>query len=363
MAAAGIDKQTVDGLRVHRPGGAGGRAARHAAARTCSWSRRCRPMDVRATSIVSPACSTADLLDRETLWPGRQGARVDLAPIQASHAGRLDPGHRHPRAKPSSGQILNINADLAANELVQALQPYKIVFLTGTGGLLDGDGKLIDSINLSTEYEQLMAQPWLHSRHAAQDRADPRPADRRCRRPRRCRSRGPTELAKELFTHRGSGTLVRRGERCCASTRWDGLDLERLRALIESAFGRRLTPDYFETHAALPHLRQRALPRRAGADREDSTAPSAAPGQVRRRRRCAGRRPRPRGLARDARGRSRGCSGVRARTIRSTISTSAKPTAASRATAGTCSGTAWMAWTEHPRAVAHCRARAATLTD
>src|SRR3546814_7730668 len=56
----------------------------------------------------------------------------------------------------------------------------------------------------------------------------------------------PSELAKELFTHKGSGTLVRRGERVLEATNWDELDLPRLRALIESASGRRLTPDYFE---------------------------------------------------------------------------------------------------------------------
>src|SRR3546814_2224382 len=56
----------------------------------------------------------------------------------------------------------------------------------------------------------------------------------------------PSELAKELFTHKGSGTLVRRGERVLEATNWDELDLPRLRALIESAFGRLLTPDYFE---------------------------------------------------------------------------------------------------------------------
>src|SRR6185437_13330394 len=61
----------------------------------------------------------------------------------------------------AGGQILNLNADWAANELVKKLQPYKIVFLTGTGGLLDGDGTVIDSINLSTEYEALLAQPWV----------------------------------------------------------------------------------------------------------------------------------------------------------------------------------------------------------
>src|SRR3546814_13743425 len=54
------------------------------------------------------------------------------------------------------------------------------------------------------------------------------------------------ELAKELFTHKGSGTLVRRGERVLYAERWDQLDLPRLRELIESAFGRRLAGDYFE---------------------------------------------------------------------------------------------------------------------
>src|SRR3546814_1642649 len=52
----------------------------------------------------------------------------------------------------ADGQIVNVNADWAANELIKTLQPYKIVFLTGTGGLLDESGRVIDSINLSTEY-------------------------------------------------------------------------------------------------------------------------------------------------------------------------------------------------------------------
>ncbi|MGN6728312.1 MAG: acetylglutamate kinase, partial [Rhodanobacteraceae bacterium] len=56
----------------------------------------------------------------------------------------------------------------------------------------------------------------------------------------------PAELAKELFTHKGSGTLVRRGEKVRRCTRWSQLDLPRLRALIESSFGRKLVPDYFD---------------------------------------------------------------------------------------------------------------------
>src|SRR3546814_17398562 len=56
----------------------------------------------------------------------------------------------------------------------------------------------------------------------------------------------PVELAGELFTHKGSGTLVRRGERVQQADAWQQLDLPRLRTLVESAFGRRLAADYFE---------------------------------------------------------------------------------------------------------------------
>jgi acetylglutamate kinase len=87
---------------------------------------------------------------------------INLAPIEASLRAGSIPVIAS-LGETEQGQILNINADFAANELVRVLQPYKIVFLTGTGGLLDGEGcKVIDSINLSTEYDHLMAQPWLN---------------------------------------------------------------------------------------------------------------------------------------------------------------------------------------------------------
>jgi acetylglutamate kinase len=59
----------------------------------------------------------------------------------------------------------------------------------------------------------------------------------------------PSELAKELFTHKGSGTLVRRGERVLSFESWEGVDQARMRDLIESSFGRTLVPDYFERTA------------------------------------------------------------------------------------------------------------------
>jgi acetylglutamate synthase len=56
----------------------------------------------------------------------------------------------------------------------------------------------------------------------------------------------PAELAKELFTHKGSGTLIRRGERVGVHTDWSRLDLARMRELIEASFRRPLAADYFE---------------------------------------------------------------------------------------------------------------------
>jgi acetylglutamate kinase len=40
--------------------------------------------------------------------------------------------------------------------------------------------------------------------------------------------------------------LVRRGERVLEAAEWSAFDLPRLRQLIESAFGRKLLPDYFD---------------------------------------------------------------------------------------------------------------------
>jgi acetylglutamate kinase len=242
LSAAGIEKQTVNGLRVTSP-------AALAVVRRVFHAQNLRLVEAlqrggaRATSIVSGVFE-ADFLDRDIYGLVGEVRKVDLAPIQASLQAGSIPVIAS-LGETAGGQILNVNADFAANELVKILQPYKIVFLTGTGGLLDDDGKVIDSINLSTEYQHLMAQPWINGGmrvkiEQVKDLLDKLPPSSSVSITR------PAELAKELFTHKGSGTLVRRGEQVLQADRWEVLDLPRLRELIESAFGRRLAPDYFE---------------------------------------------------------------------------------------------------------------------
>jgi acetylglutamate kinase len=243
MQAAGIEKQVVDNLR-------------HTDAAVLSVVRRVMRREnlrlvealqaegVRATSIQSGVFECA-MLDGERYGLVGKVTRVDVDGIQAAIKVGSIPVIAS-LGETRDGQIVNINADWAANELIKTLQPYKIVFLTGTGGLLDGDGNIIDSISLSTEYEELLAQPWLHSGmrvkieqiHDLLMALPPSSSVSITR---------PDELAKELFTHRGSGTLVRRGERVMEARSWSELDLSRLRGLVESAFGRKLLPDYFDS--------------------------------------------------------------------------------------------------------------------
>ncbi|TAN07471.1 MAG: acetylglutamate kinase [Rhodanobacteraceae bacterium] len=243
LVKAGIEKHTIDGLRVTPPA-ALGIVRRVFHQQNLALVDALHAMDTRATSVVSGVFA-ASFLDREKFGLVGKVGGIELAPIEASLRMDSIPVIAS-LGETEEGQILNINADFAANELVRVLQPYKIVFLTGTGGLLDGDGKVIDSINLSTEYEHLMAQPWvsggmrLKLGQIADLLRDLPPTSS-------VSITRPAELAKELFTHRGSGTLVRRGEKVLRFDSWSGVDLERMRTLIDSSFApRRLVEDYFE---------------------------------------------------------------------------------------------------------------------
>jgi acetylglutamate kinase len=145
----------------------------------------------------------------------------------------------------AGGQMVNINADSATKILVHEIQPMKIIFLVDSGGLLDSEGNVIDSINLATDYEPLMAEDWVHSGMRLKlveikrllDDAPPTTS---------VSITSPSALARELFTHSGDGTLVRQGERIEKLTAKDEVDKARLAALIEAAFNQTLVADWWE---------------------------------------------------------------------------------------------------------------------
>ncbi|MCF6226373.1 MAG: acetylglutamate kinase [Xanthomonadales bacterium] len=146
----------------------------------------------------------------------------------------------------SAGQVLNINADIAARELVWAIKPHKVLFITPTGGLLDGNGELISAISLCEDYQQLMQQDWVHSGmrlklEQIQQILEPLPPSASVS------ITSVDNMARELFTHEGAGTLIRQGERIY---HLEDLAEEQHRLLIElleTSFARKLRPDYFST--------------------------------------------------------------------------------------------------------------------
>lgn len=144
------------------------------------------------------------------------------------------------------GQLVNINADSATRALVQSLQPMKIIFLAGVGGLLDEANEIIHSINLATDYDELMSQDWVEGGmrlkiNEIKRLLDDAPLSSSVS------ITTPSGLVRELFTHGGSGTLIRKGERIHHFGAKAKLDAKRATALIEDAFARPLVKGWWKS--------------------------------------------------------------------------------------------------------------------
>ena len=134
------------------------------------------------------------------------------------------------------GQILNVNADVAAGELARVLQPLKIVYLNEKGGLFHGvTGKKMDVINLDEEYDALLKEAWVKygTKLKIKEIHDllqhlPRSSS--------VSIISAEHLHKELFTHSGAGTLIRRGNRLFKSSGREALrllDIQSVSRLLE----------------------------------------------------------------------------------------------------------------------------------
>lgn len=150
------------------------------------------------------------------------------------------------------GQVVNINADVAATQLVMAIEPYKVIFLTPTGGLLDETGKIISAINLETDYQQLMDSEWVHSGMALKlkqihDLLQVLPSSSSIS------ITSAANLTRELFTYRGAGTLIRQGEGFAEKFELDDPLRQEVVQLLECCFQKKLRHDYFD------HLKLRSL--------------------------------------------------------------------------------------------------------
>ncbi len=123
--------------------------------------------------------------------------------------------------------------------LAAQLQTRKIVFLSASSGLEREGAPSISLVNLARDYERLLGKGNLSRRHNTLLRQVKTLLDRL---PQRMNVAvvNPLQLLRELFTVNGAGTLIRKGSHIETHKTFDTVDRPRLRALIESAFGRPL---------------------------------------------------------------------------------------------------------------------------
>ncbi len=167
----------------------------------------------------------------------------ETALVSAAQAGYLPV--LTPLGETDDGRVAVVHADVATRKLALTLKPHKVVFLSEAGGLIDAQGHVLPAVNLREDYTSLVndeALPGESRRKLAEfatmlDQLPPTSS---------VSVTSPENLAKELFTHRGAGTLVRRGELVSSHESFDTVDIPRLRALLEECFGRKLKTGYFD---------------------------------------------------------------------------------------------------------------------
>ncbi|KAF9164869.1 hypothetical protein DFQ26_000915 [Actinomortierella ambigua] len=176
---------------------------------------------------------TAEYLDKERYGYVGKITGVNKEAIQSSiRAGALP--ILTSLAETPAGQILNVNADVAAGELARVLEPLKIVYLNEKNGLYNGDtGKKIDVINLDEEYDELLKQPWVKYGTKLKIKEIKELLDH-LPRSSSVAIISAGHLHKELFTDSGAGTLIRRGFKLFKHQSVDQLDKDRLRKILEA---------------------------------------------------------------------------------------------------------------------------------
>ncbi|KAI5809788.1 acetylglutamate kinase [Peziza echinospora] len=234
LEAAGVVPQFEEGIRI-TDGKTLGLARQLFLDENLKLVEALEKLGVRARPITSGVFQ-AEFLDKEKYDLVGKITKVDKRPIEAAiKAGCLP--ILTSMAESNDGQLLNVNADIAAGELARELQPLKIVYLSEKGGLFNGEtNEKISTINLDEEYEHLMTLWWVRygTRLKIKEIKDllehlPRTSS--------VAIIHPSAMQKELFTDSGAGTLIRRGNKLTSKTDLRELDQTKLRtALLRDGF-------------------------------------------------------------------------------------------------------------------------------
>jgi len=242
LADAGIETERRDGLRVTTD-------EVMSVARPLMYKENLRLVEaleergIRARGIQH-GVFLSRFLDQENLGLVGEVEEVELHSVESAVRSGAVPVLTCLGESPS-GQVLNINADIATRELVWKLKPHKVIFLSPTGGLLDRQDRIISAVSLTNDYEALMQQPWVHSGmrlklQQIHEMLQRLPDDTSVS------ITSAAHLTRELFTYRGAGTLVRKGESIKVFENPDAETLDTVKQLVEHSFERSLRDNWFE---------------------------------------------------------------------------------------------------------------------
>ncbi|KAK6205548.1 N-acetyl-gamma-glutamyl-phosphate reductase and acetylglutamate kinase [Scheffersomyces amazonensis] len=204
----GVEPEYIDGIRITNP-------KTMEVVRKCFLEQNLRlvtaleKMGVHARPITAGVFG-AEYLDKDKYQLVGRINGVNKSPIEAA----IESGYLPiltSLAETPSGQLLNVNADVAAGELARVFEPLKIVYLNEKGGIINGStGEKVSVINLDEEYEDLLKESWVKygTKLKIKEIHDllqhlPRSSS--------VAIIDVDDLQKELFTDSGAGTLIRRG--------------------------------------------------------------------------------------------------------------------------------------------------------
>ncbi|XP_071330854.1 N-acetylglutamate synthase, mitochondrial [Trachinotus anak] len=151
-----------------------------------------------------------------------------------------------PVGRDGHGCSVMLNPTEVTAAISRAVQPHKVMFLNNSGGLCSQEHKVLGTVSLPSNLPGLSTAAWLSAadRHRVTTIA-------------RLLNQLPTEssavitsantLLTELFSHRGSGTLFKNGDPIHRYSSLDGIDVERLLALINKSFDKTLRRDYIDS--------------------------------------------------------------------------------------------------------------------
>ncbi len=159
---------------------------------------------IRARKLTLPAVG-GDVLDI--------GYVGEVASIDPAVVNMLDDGEFIPVIAPigvgEDGRSYNINADLAAGRIAEALGAEKLVLLTNTAGVLDGQGALLTGLS-PDRVEALIADGTIHGGMLPKIRCALDAVAGGVRAAHIVDGRVEHAVLLELFTDVGVGTLIRR---------------------------------------------------------------------------------------------------------------------------------------------------------